>query len=222
MKKLQYYSIISLFLFITTSCLNYEQITTIKTDSSGEMFIHYYTNLNNWQDTLILSNLGLYNRDSLRKQFTSDYAIIERINVFEDFSDSTIHSQIELTFNNFDSLKQTNTFRNAEFSIKNGPDDTKIFSQFILPFVTGFGFNLKDHKISYTYYLPGKILSHNATDISNNKLIWSFSLEEIGKGKTITATYRPFRLKETPSWIYFLALLVVFVVIIFLFKKKRA
>ena len=78
MKKLQYYSTISLFLFFITSCLNYEQITTIKTDSSGEMFIHYYTNLNNWHDTLILSNLGLFNGDSLRKQFTSDYAVIER------------------------------------------------------------------------------------------------------------------------------------------------
>jgi hypothetical protein len=222
MKKFQRLLLLAIIPILINSCLNYEQITTIKTDNSGEMFIHYFTNLNSWQDTLILSNIGLFNKDSLKSQFTNNYSKIERIEVFEDFSDSTIHSQIEIVFSNFDSLKQTKIFKNAEFSIKDGPDETKIFSQFILPFVTGFGFDLKDHFLSYTYYLPGKIMSHNATEQSNNKLVWKYSLEEVGKGKTITATYRPFRLKETPNWIYFLALLVVLVVIIYLFKKKKA
>jgi hypothetical protein len=186
------------------------------------MYIHYYTNLNAWKDTSVLSNFELFNSELLKEKFSSPFTQVQRVDVYKVFSDSSIHTQIELSFQNFDSLKQTKIFKNAEFSIKDGPDDTKIFSQFILPFVTGFGFDLENYTISYIYYLPGNIISHNANDQSSNKLVWNFTLEEIRKGKTITASYRPFRLKETPAWIYFLALCVVAVVVIFLFKKKRA
>ncbi len=218
--RLHYLPILCMLFF--SACLNYEQITTIRTDNSGEMFIHYYTKLNAWQDTSILSNFELFNKESLEQKFSSPYSKVQRIDVFKVMSDSSIHTQIEISFQNFDSLKQTKIFKNAEFSIKDGPDDTKIFSQFILPFVTGFGFELDDYTINYTYYLPGNIVTHNANDQSKNKLVWNFTLEEIRKGKTITATYRPFRLKETPTWIYFLAICVIVVVIIFLFKKKSA
>ena len=210
-----------LLLFLLTGCLNYEQITTVKTDDSGKMFIHYWMKFYSNQDSILINQLGIFNADSVKSQFSASFTTVKNINVFSDFNDSTIHTQIEFEFSKFDSLNLLRPFRNNELSIKKGPENTKIFSQFIPPFATGFGFEPKHYKLKYIYYLPGEIIKHNAKKISNNKLTWEFSLEDIGTGKTITATYIPFKLKETPLVIYILAFLVLLIVITFLFKKRK-
>lgn len=144
-----------------------------------------------------------------------------KINTFINYADSTIHAQVELEYNNFDSLKFTRAFKGANFSLVDGPNETKIFSQYLLPFATGFGLKPDDFKISLIYYLPGEILSHNAKSKSRNKLTWDYSLSEIRSGEKISATYRPFRLKETPQWVYFSSLLVILIVLYYLFRKRK-
>ncbi|MGK9476605.1 hypothetical protein [Melioribacter sp. OK-6-Me] len=213
---------ILLFLLSTafTGCLNYTQVTTIKTDGSGKMFIHYWMKWTSQRDSIIVEQLGLFNQDSIRKEFTSEFNKLTSVATYRDFNDSTIHAQIEFEFTNLDSLNLTPIFRDSKLSIKDIDDKTKVFSQFIKPIATGFGFESSNFSLTFIYYLPGEILSHNATEITRNKLTWKYSLNEIGTGKYITATYRPFKLKETPSWIYYAALLVLLTVIVFLFTKR--
>lgn len=216
----------SLLLFLLFSillingCLNYTQITTIKKDGSGNMFIHYWMKWTSPKDSSIVEQLGIFNNDSVLKEFSSQYSYIKKVEVYKDFNDSTIHTQVSLDFNSLDSLNLTPAFRKSELSIKDGPKNTKIFSQFVPPIATGFGFDSKNFSINFVYYLPGEILSHNATEIERNKLTWKYSLDDIGTGKYITATYRPFKLKETPTWIFLIALGVFLVVVIFLFSKR--
>ncbi|MBI1939754.1 MAG: hypothetical protein HYS25_16720 [Ignavibacteriales bacterium] len=207
-------------LILLGGCLNYTQVTTIKTDGSGSMFIHYWMKWTNPKDSLIVEQLGIFEKDSVYNEFTSEYSSIKNVEVYRDYNDSTIHSKIELEFNSLDSLNNTRAFKGSELTIHDGEKNTKIFSQFIKPIATGFGFESKEFSLTYVYYLPGEILSHNATEITRNKLTWQYSLDEIGTGKFITAAYRPFKLKETPVWIYFCALLVLVVVIVFLFSKR--
>ncbi len=213
--------LLPLLALILSSCLNYTQITTIKTDGSGEMFVHYWMKWEDKQDSVLLNKLYIFNADSIRNEFSSKHNSIERIDVFINFNDSTIHSQVELEFNDFDSLKYTRAFKGANFSLVDGPNETKIFSQFIAPFATGFGLKPDAFRISLVYYLPGDILDHNADAKSRNKLTWDYSLAEIGTGKIITATYRPFRLKETPHWVYYSTLTVILVVLFYLFRKRK-
>ncbi len=220
MKKKSLLSLPVILVFLT-SCLNYTQVTTIKTDSSGEMFVHYWMHWEDKQDSVLLKKLHIFNEDSIKTEFTSKQNTIDRIETFINYSDSTIHAQIEFEFQNFDSLKYTRAFEGANFSLIDGPDDTKIFSQFIAPFPTGFGVRSDEFKISLTYYLPGEILEHNAHQKSRNKLTWNYTLSEIGTGQKITAKFRPFRLKETPLWVYYSTLFVILVVIFFLFKKRK-
>lgn len=208
-------------LLVLTSCLNYTQITTIKTDGSGEMFVHYWMQWEDKRDSVLLNKLHIFNQDSIYSEFSSKHNTIERVETFVNYSDSTIHSQVELEFNNFDSLKYTNAFEGANFTLLDGPNDTKIFSQFIAPFPTGFGLKSDEFIITLVYYLPGEILNHNANSKSRNKLTWAYSLADIGTGKTISATYRPFRLKETPPWVYLTTLLVILVVLVYLFRKRK-
>ena len=218
MKKI--YSII-LFSLILPGCLNYYQETTIKTDGSGEMFVHYWMKVVTIQDSLLVNQFNIFNPDSIRKEFSSEFNRVENVEVYNDGNDSTIHAKVELTFQSIDSLNNTKAFREANFSLRDGAAGQKIFSQFIAPTATGFGFDASLFTITYIYYLPGEIITHNAMEKSSNKLTWRYKLSEIGMGKTLTATYRPFKLKETPVWIYVLALIVLSVVIVFLFRKNK-
>jgi hypothetical protein len=213
--------LIFLLLFFP-GCINYYQETTLKTDGSGEMFIHYWMKMINAQDSLIVNQFGVFNADSIRIEFYSTHSQISNVEVYNDGNDSTIHAKIELTFPDIDSLNDTKAFREANFSLKDGANSQKIFSQFISPAATGFGFDADKFMIIYVYYLPGDIITHNAMEKSSNKLIWNYKLSEIGMGKTLTATYRPFKLKETPIWIYIIVLIVLGVVIIFLFRKSKS
>ena len=218
MKKI--YSII-LFSLILPGCLNYYQETTIKTDGSGEMFVHYWMKVVTIQDSLLVNQFNIFNPDSIRKEFSSEFNRVENVEVYNDGNDSTIHAKVELTFQSIDSLNNTKAFREANFSLRDGAAGQKIFSQFIAPTATGFGFDASLFTITYIYYLPGEIITYNAMEKSSNKLTWRYKLSEIGMGKTLTATYRPFKLKETPVWIYVLALIVLSVVIVFLFRKNK-
>ncbi|MBK8945550.1 MAG: hypothetical protein IPM32_09810 [Ignavibacteriae bacterium] len=216
--KLTAFAIIAILL---NSCLNYNQITTLKTDNSGKMFIHYWVEMDPDLDSLLINKIGLFNKESLTQNFSSSFTSIIYTNIFNDFTDSTLHAQIEFEFTNFDSLNFLNFFKHSELSIIDGPDDTKIFSQFIQPITTTFGLSEKNYSIIYTYYLPGNIIRHNANSLYRNKLEWNFTADEVGSGKTISATYIPFKLKETPIWIYILASLVILIVLVFLLKKSK-
>lgn len=205
---------------LLNGCLNYTQVTTIKTDGSGSMFIHYWMKWATSKDSSVVEQLGIFSKDSVFKEFSSEYSSITNVEVYKDPADSSIHAKVELNFSSLDSLNITPAFRKSELAIKDGSKNTKIFSQFIPSIATGFGFESKSFSISYIYYLPGEILSHNATEVDRNKLTWKYSLDEIGTGKYITATYRAFKLKETPTWIFACALFVLVVVIIYLFSKR--
>lgn len=216
--------IIFSFLFLTllvTSCINYTQVTTIKTDGSGELFVHYWMRWDSKEDSVWLNKLHVFNPDSVRKQFESDNNEIERVNTFKNFEDSTIHTQVELEFMNFDSLLSTAAFKGSYFHLVDGPENTKIITQFMAPVFVGIGINPKEYNYKIIYYLPGEILKHNANQKEENKLTWEYTLDEIGKGKNLTATFRPYRLKETPVWVYASTLFVIVVVIIYLFRKRK-
>ncbi len=209
-----------IILFISNACLDYTQITTIRTDGTGNMFIHYFMKWTNPKDSTIIEQLGIFNKDSVYKEFSSQFSNIKNVEVYKNPADSTLHAKVELTFSSLDSLNTTPAFRKSQLTVKENEKNIKIFSQFIPPIATGFGFENKNFSLTFIYYLPGEILSHNAVEQYRNRLTWKYSLSEIGMGKFITATYRPFKLKETPVWIYIIALFVFSVVLVYLFSKK--
>jgi len=219
--KAHFNKVLLILLVSLTSCLNYTQVTTIKTDDSGKMYIHYWMRMDPDLDSLLLTKLGLFNEDSLKKIFNAEFTDLNFTKVYHDFNDSSLHSQIEFEFTNFDSLNNLQFFKHSELSVKEGPEETKIFSQFIQPITTSFGLYDKSLTVSYVYYLPGEIIKHNANSHSRNKLTWIFTLDNIGTGKTISANYIPFRLKETPRWIYYLAGMVILIVLTFLLRKRK-
>jgi hypothetical protein len=212
----------ALFLFtIIQGCINYEQDTQIYPDGSGTMKIHYYMSLPDSESVKAMNNIGIFREDSIRSEFSSPFIQISNVNVYSDTTDSTSHAVIEFSFPHIDSLNQTRAFADANFSLQDGAAGQKIFSQFIPPIATGFGIDASAFYVTYTYRFSGEIITHNAVSVKGESMMWRYNLAEIGKGKTISVTFRPYKIKETPVWIYGLAGFVLIIVIIFLFRKKK-
>lgn len=207
--------------FFAGGCLNYVQNTIIYPDGSGQMQIDYWMKFSDTSSVATILNLEIFNPDSIKEEFSSQYVTITNIVTYSDTLDSTIHANIELIFNHIDSLNTANAFSQSKFLLENGASNQKIFSQFIPPVTTGFGIDGNNYSVTYNYDIRGDIIAHNANNKSGNSLTWSYSLSEIGRGKTISVTFKPFKLKETPYWIYILAGLVLLIVIFFLVRKKK-
>jgi len=210
-----------LFLFFFSGCLNYMQETQIYPDGSGKMHIHYWMPNPDSAGSKIVENLGFFTQDSIKKEFSSPFVKIENVTVYNDSTDSTTHAEIDLSFNHVDSLNNAKAFADAGFSFKDGAARQKVFSQFIQPIATGFGIDGDKFRVTYKYKFSGEIIAHNATSIEDHTLIWSYTLNQIGSGKTISVTFLPYKIKETPVWIYALSGGVLLIVLYFLFRKKK-
>jgi hypothetical protein len=202
-------------------CLNYIQDVHLYPDGSGKMKITYWMKSPDNENISIINKLGIFVPDSIRHEFTSPYSSINNIEVYADTTDSTTHAIIDLSFTHIDSLNKAKAFFGAEFSLKDGAAGQKVFSQFIPPYATGFGIDRSAYHVTYKYTFSGEVVTHNAPKVEGRTLVWDYTLAEIGSGKTISVTFIPFKLKETPYWIYALTGLVLLFVIFFLFRKKK-
>ena len=204
-----------------SGCLNYTQEVHLYPDGSGKMKINYWMNLPEAGDSTTLNKIGIFNRELIEKEFSSAYTILNNVEVYIDSVDSTTHAFIDLNFAHIDSLNKVKVFEDFQFSLIDGASGQKVFSQFIPPIATGFGIDGSEYTITYVYKFSGNIITHNSHIEDGQTLTWKYTLAEIGSGKTVSVTFRPYKLKETPYWIYVLSGIVLLIVIIFLFRKKK-
>lgn len=223
--KIRVPSVLTIFILtlsILNGCLNYSQKVVLYPDGSGKMKIDYWMKFINEASEKVVDNLGIFNPDSIRSGFQSAYSHVENVEVYRDTTDSSTHALIEISFNHIDSLNKTKVFAENNFSFQESTGGQVLFSQFIPPIATGFGIDASKFSFTYKYTIPGEIISHNANQISGKTLTWQYNLTEIGGGKTISVTFRPYKLKETPLWIYLLSGGVLFLVLFFLLKKRKS
>ena len=216
--------LLMLFIMATifNSCLNYYQEVTLYPDGSGKMRIDYWMKFIDEESEKVVDNLGIFNPDSIRSGFQSAYSKVENVNVYRDTTDFSTHAVIDISFNHIDSLNKTKVFAEYNFSFQEKTQGQIVFSQFIPPIATGFGIDASTFNVTYQYTFSGEILSHNAHQVSGKTLTWRYSLSEIGGGKTISVTFQPYKLKETPTWIYILSGAVLLLVLFFLLKKRKS
>ena len=213
-----------LFIMVTifNGCLNYYQEVTLYPDGSGKMRIDYWMKFINEESEKVVDNLGIFNPDSIRSGFQSAYSKVENVNVYRDTTDFSTHAVIDISFNHIDSLNKTKVFAEYNFSFQEKTQGQILFSQFIPPIATGFGIDASTFNVTYQYTFSGEVLLHNAHQVSGKTLTWRYSLSEIGGGKTISVTFQPYKLKETPTWIYILSGAVLLLVLFFLLKKRKS
>jgi len=210
-----------IILFYFTGCLNYVQEVELYPDGSGKMHIDYWMKLPEEERKAVNDNFGIFNPNSIKREFNSEHINLVKINVYEDTTDSTTHAIIDFTFDRIDSLNLTKAFADANFTFQEGAGGIINVTQFIPHIATGFGIDATQYNVSYIYTFSGTILTHNAHKVDKRTLTWKYSLADIGGGKIISVTFRPYKLKETPNWIYMLTGTVLALVIFFLFRKQK-
>ena len=217
-----FYNILLVSILLSfTACLNYKQDVILNPDGSGRMTIEYWMKLPDDGSKHMVDNFGIFNPNSIRNKFTSSYSKIVSVEVNVDSTDTTTHAIIEFTFNRIDSLNRTKMFADSKFRFREETSGQIVFSQFVPPIATGFAVNADKFTVDYNYTFSGTIINHNAHKISDNTLSWNYSLADIGVGKSIEVTFRPFKLEKTPDWIYMLTGAVLALVIFFLFRRKK-
>ncbi|MGB5288996.1 MAG: hypothetical protein WBN42_10955 [Ignavibacteriaceae bacterium] len=201
--------------------MNYYQEVKLYPDGSGMMHIDYWMKFINEESEKVVENLGIFNADSIKSEFQSQYTKIDNVVVYRDSTDSTTHAIIDFSFDHIDSLNKTKVFVESRFSFREKIGGQVDFSQFIPPIATGFGIDASSLHVTYKYNISGEIISHNAHQVSGKSLTWHYKLSEIAGGKTIAVTFQPYKLKETPLWIFFLSGAVLLLVLFFLLKKRK-
>lgn len=203
-------------------CINYTQKVSLNRDGSGTIEVHYWMDIPESDSTgLLPDSVGIFDSTKIREVFTADYTTVQSITVYRDSTDSTLHAQIIMDFQHLDSLNALVPFQGYEFSFKEGAAGQSVVSQKIPPLPIAQGAEPTKFIATFIYDLHGEMITHNAQKIDGTKLSWRYFADEIGQGKNIAITYKPYKIKETPQWIYGLMVFTLLVVIYFLFRKKK-
>lgn len=221
MNKIKSFLSIFTFAILLQGCLNYIQVTKLEKDHSGEMQIHYWAKIPALQDSLLILRLGIFDEDSIRSNFSSEFTQIQNIDIFNNSEDTTLHAKIDFRFSAIDSMNNMDAFRGYNFKLEKIGDNTTLFKQEIPPFSSGFGITESKANIRYMYNFPGRIIDHNADTVENGTLIWGFDSDEIGMGKTISATYSFGEGDSRAKWVY-LAILLLALLFALIYFVKRA
>jgi hypothetical protein len=208
--------------FVFADTVNYHQEVSLYPKGDGKLSIHYWMNMAKGKDIPAIEQVHLFNPNLIDTMNTSKAVHIDNMIVYADTLDSTLHCKIEVRFDHIDSLNRIIFFRDSLFNLQDGAPGQKVFTQFIPPAISIFGgFDPSNLIVTYVYDIRGEIITHNATEPPGKKLIWKYNGSELIRGKTISVTYRPYKLKETPAWIFALSGTVLLVVIIFLVRKRK-
>lgn len=221
LKFLPFALILAVSLF---GCLDFQQSTRINKDGSGNMTIKFWKKMPD-SSAIVKSAVNdsiIFNKDSITAFYSSPFTKIDDVYIVADTTDSLITATVKLSFTSIDSLNKTRAFENYHFSFVDGAPKQKVFSHEI-PASTVLGLGLYDSTstITYKYVFSGEIITDNSTDRKKDTLIWKYKYSELASPKTISVTIRPFKLDQTPVWIYYLAGAVLLIVFIFLIKKKK-
>ena len=120
-----------ILLLFLPGCLNYYQEVTLYPDGSGKMKIDYWMKFDSEESAKVVDKLGIFNPDSIRSGFQTEYSQVNNVKVYSDTTDSTTHALIELSFDHIDSLNKTKVFTEYNFSHRWGRCSGELFFGFI-------------------------------------------------------------------------------------------
>lgn len=195
MKKNNYrlFSIIASFVIFTmlllSGCVNYDQQTTLNYDGSGTMKIHYWSKMSNFS---MGTSLGKFDFDEqkAKENFTSANTEVKSVKMEDKLDDSTKHVNLELTFKDLNKLPDAKGFVEVKPSWKEGKDGMEL--KYVLLKDTSAASNMgaSDYTVTYTFNMPGEIISTNAPKKEGNTLTWVYKVSDLGKDIEMTANVK--------------------------------
>jgi hypothetical protein len=212
-----YFVPLILVMFIA-GCINYEQTTTLNFDGSGTAEIHY------WAEEDVVSFLSDgplgFDEEKVQSQYEGDGITVLSVATEMLEEDSTRHVRVSLEFESIEELAKTKALKDVDISWVE-TDGLMKFTQEMKTGDNGGSMGMDQYTISYTYTMPGEIVSSNASDHDGQKLTWEHKLSDLSTGVTLSATVKKASVMSdilVPALII-IAVLIVLVIIIMVIRK---
>ncbi len=183
------FSFVVLSALLISGCVNYEQNTTLNDDGSGSMKVHYWSKMSNFS---MGTSLGKFEFDEskAKENYSSGNTEIKSIKTEDNLDDSTKHVRVELTFKDINKLPDAKAFKSVEPSWKEGKDGMEL--KYVLLKDTSAAKNMgaSEYTVTYTFEMPGEIVSTNATKKDGKTLTWEYKVSDLGKDIEMTANVK--------------------------------
>ncbi len=205
--------------FLLSGCINYEQFTTLRTDGSGTMEIHYWIN----QDIASSMTQGdfAFDKESVNKQYEALGVEVKDVRIESNAADSTKHVRVKLKFSDITQLSKASGFKSSGFEWNHAGSKITFKQNFHVNSGSSESMGLDKFTFTYTYNFPGDIVSTNATTYSGRTAVWKFKLSELSTDRSLIAVIAVswFSAKNIViALVVVLAVLILFIVL----RKKSA
>lgn len=202
--KLFFYLSVILFMAMLylSGCVNYDQKTTLNSDGSGSMKIHYWSKMSNFS---MGTTLGKFDFDEAKAKdnYKSANIDVKSVEVKDKLDDSTKHVNIELSFKDINKLSDAKGFSEVRASWKEGKDGMEL--KYLLMKDTSAANQSSDYTVTYTFTLPDEIISTNATKKEEKTCTWEYKLPDLAKDVEMTANVKKAKGKTCGIFGMFLA-----------------
>jgi LppM domain len=194
MKK-NYKLVVSLFsflliaAFLISGCVNYDQNTTLNMDGSGSMKIHYWSKMSNFS---MGTSLGKFDFDEKKAKdnYSSSNTDVKSVRMEDKLDDSTKHVYVELTFKDINKLPDAKGFSGVKPSWKEEKDGMELKYVLLKDSSAAKNMGSSDYTVTYTFEMPGEIVSTNATKKDGKTLTWDYKVSDLGKDIELTAVVK--------------------------------
>jgi hypothetical protein len=184
---LSFFALITAFLL--SSCVNYDQKTTLNADGSGSMKIHYWSKMSNFSMGTTLGKFD-FEEQKAKTNFSSGNSDVKSVKVEDKLDDSTKHVWLEVSFKDINKLPDAKGFAEVKPSWKESTDGMEL--KYILLKDTSAAGNMgaSDYKVTYTFEMPDEIVSTNAVKKEGKTLTWEYKVSDLGKDIEMTANVK--------------------------------
>lgn len=174
-------------LMILSGCVNLEQKTSLKSDGSGTMKIHYWSKSSNITGDE-LAGFG-FTEDKIKQNYSSSNTETENISIEKKDSDSTTHVNLDLKFKDINKLTDAKAFAKIKASWKEGKDGMEF--KYILNADTSNAkqFGMESYKLNYEFEFPSEVISTNGK-MDGNKVSWNKTVADLKEDVEMTATLK--------------------------------
>lgn len=201
--------------FLTTGCLDYTQTAEIMRDGSGSMTIRYSFPPGSVQGRELAQR---FDTATIRKDFTFEGYTIKSISNEMKEGDAW-SAEMEIEFKTVTDLNASPLFNRFDIFFEDGAAGQVKFSQHLKPQPEKPD-PRNPVKQTFIFEFDGEMVTHNAQKTDGDKYIWEFTLDQIGDGKYIEATFAP---QEPNYFVYYLigGVLVVAAAGFVLYRRKK-
>jgi hypothetical protein len=182
-------TLIVLFAFYLSGCVNYDQKTTLKGDGSGSMSIHYWTKMSNFSMGTTLGKFE-FEEAKAKDNYTSSNTTVKSVKV-EDRpnEDSTKHVMIELDFKDINKLPDAKGFSGVKPSWKEVADGMELKYTLLQDTSAANNMGASDYKVTYSFDMPSEIVSTNGKK-DGQKVSWDYKVSDLGKDIDLTVVVK--------------------------------